>query len=71
MRGEIRVCYRLRRTGNLIRKARKPTNREKKRKVADEPVDSCPATEKRKGILRYYGSGICEGDLKDSRRKRV
>ncbi len=28
-------------------------------------------SESRKGILRYYGSGIWKGDLKASRRNRV
>jgi len=55
----------------LARKARKRKRLKTKRARADK-VQVCPVRlEIRKGILRYYGSGIWQGDLKRMRRNRV
>jgi len=55
----------------LIRKARKLTRLKTKRQIVDKALELLVRTESRKGILRYYGSGVWEGDLKTSRRNRV
>lgn len=55
----------------LIRKARKLTDLKTKREIVDRALELLVRTESRKGILRYYGTGIWEGDLKASRRNRV
>ncbi len=55
----------------LIRKARKLTRLKTKRQIVDRALDLLVRSESRKGILRYYGSGIWQGDLKRSRRNRV
>jgi Arc/MetJ family transcription regulator len=55
----------------LIRKARKLTRLKTKRQIVDKALDLLVRSESRKGILRYYGSGIWQGDLKRSRRNRV
>lgn len=55
---------------SLIRKARKLTRLKTKRQIVDRALDLLVRTESRKGILRYYGTGIWEGDLKSSRRNR-
>jgi Arc/MetJ family transcription regulator len=56
---------------SLIRKARKLTRLKTKRQIVDKALELLVRTENRKGILRYYGSGVWEGDLKASRRNRV
>jgi Arc/MetJ family transcription regulator len=56
---------------SLIRKARKLTRLKTKRQIVDKALELLVRTESRKGILRYYGTGIWEGDLKTSRRNRV
>ena len=56
---------------SLIRKARKLTRLKTKRQIVDKALELLVRTESRKGILRYYGSGVWEGDLKTSRRNRV
>ena len=56
---------------SLIRKARKLTRLKTKRQIADEALRSLIRSESRKGILRYYGSGVWHGDLKASRRNRA
>ena len=56
---------------SLIRKARKLTRLKSKRQIVDKALELLVRTESRKGILRYYGSGVWEGDLKTSRRNRV
>ena len=56
---------------DLIRKARKLTRLKTKRQIVDRALDLLVRSESRKGILRYYGSGVWEGDLKESRRNRV
>jgi hypothetical protein len=37
----------------------------------DKALELLVRSESRKGILRYYGSGIWKGDLRGSRRNRV
>jgi Arc/MetJ family transcription regulator len=55
---------------DLIRKARKLTRLKTKRQIVDRALDLLVRSESRKGILRYYGSGIWNGDIKSSRRNR-
>lgn len=55
----------------LVRKARKFTRLKTKRQVVHAALELLVRTEERKGIVQYYGSGIWEGDLKQSRRNRV
>ena len=55
----------------LIRQARKLTGLNTKRKIVHKALESLVRTERRKGILQYYGSGIWKGDLKALRRSRV
>ena len=56
---------------NLIRKARKLTRLKTKRQIVDKALDLLVRSESRKGILRYYGSGVWKGDVKASRRNRA
>jgi Arc/MetJ family transcription regulator len=55
----------------LIRKARKLTKLKTKRRIVHEALELLVRSEARKGILRYYGSGIWKGDRKATRRNRV
>ena len=55
----------------LMRKARKLTRLKTKRQIVDKALDLLVRSENRKGILRYYGTGVWKGDLKASRRNRV
>lgn len=55
----------------LIRKARKLTRLKTKRAIVDKALDLLVRTETRKGILKYYGTGVWKGDLRQSRRNRV
>lgn len=55
----------------LIRKARKLTRLKTKRQIVDRALDLLVRSEIRKGILRYYGTGIWKGDLETSRRNRI
>jgi Arc/MetJ family transcription regulator len=55
----------------LVRKARKLTRLKTKRAIVDKALELLVRSESRKGILRYYGSGIWKGDLKRMRRNRV
>ncbi len=55
----------------LVRKARKLTRLKTKRAVVDKALELLVRSETRKGILRYYGTGIWIGDLKRSRRNRA
>ncbi len=55
---------------DLIRKARKLTRLKTKRQIVDRALELLVRSESRKGILRYYGSGIWKGDLTKSRRNR-
>ncbi len=54
----------------LIRKARKLTRLKTKRQIVDRALELLVRSETRKGLLRYYGTGIWKGDLKASRRNR-
>lgn len=56
---------------DLIRKARKLTRLKTKRQIVDKALELLVRSESRKGILRYYGSGVWSGDLKALRRSRV
>ena len=56
---------------DLIRKARRLTRLKTKRQIVDKALELLVRSESRKGILRYYGSGIWKGDLAASRRNRV
>ena len=55
----------------LIRKARKLTRLKTKRQIVDKALELLVRSETRKGILRYYGTGIWKGDLKASRKNRI
>ena len=55
----------------LVRKARKLTDLKTKRQIVQKALELLVRSETRKGILRYYGTGIWKGDLKTSRRNRV
>ncbi|MFZ0688022.1 MAG: type II toxin-antitoxin system VapB family antitoxin [Terriglobales bacterium] len=48
---------------SLIRKARKLTGLRTKRQIVDRALDLLARSESRKGILKFYGSGIRQGDL--------
>jgi Arc/MetJ family transcription regulator len=56
---------------SLVRKARKLTPLKTKRQIVDRALELLVRSETRKGILRYYGSGVWKGDLKAARRNRV
>jgi len=55
----------------LVRKARKLTRLKTKRAIVDHALDLLVRSESRKGILRYYGTGVWTGEGKASRRNRV
>jgi Arc/MetJ family transcription regulator len=55
---------------NLIRKARKLTGLRTKRQIVHKALNLLVRSENRKEILRYYGTGIWQGDLKRSRGSR-
>lgn len=55
----------------LIRQARRLTRLKTKRQIVDKALDLLVRSEKRKELIRYYGSGIWKGDLKAMRRSRV
>ena len=54
----------------LVRKARKLTRLKTKREIVDRALEVLVRSESRKGILRYYGTGIWKGDAKAMRRNR-
>jgi Arc/MetJ family transcription regulator len=54
----------------LVRKARKLTRLKTKREIVDKALELLVRSESRKGILRYYGTGIWKGDVKAMRRNR-
>lgn len=49
---------------SLVRKARELTRLKTKRQIVDKALELPVRSESRKGILRYYGSGIWKGILK-------
>jgi len=55
----------------LVRKARKLTRLKTKRAIVDKALELLVRSEIRKGLLRYFGSGIWKGDLKRLRRNRA
>jgi Arc/MetJ family transcription regulator len=55
----------------LLREAHKLSGLKTKREVVNNALAAYVRYEKRKGILRFYGSGIWQGDLKAMRRNRV
>jgi Arc/MetJ family transcription regulator len=55
---------------DLVRKARKLTRLKTKREIVDTALELLVRSESRKGILRYYGSGIWNGDQRRMRRNR-
>ena len=55
---------------SLIRKAKRLTRLKTKRQIVDRALELLVRSESRKGILRYYGSGIWKGNLKAMRRSR-
>ena len=55
----------------LVNKARKLTRLKTKRQIVDHALELLVRSESRKGILRYYGSGIWKGDHKATRRNRI
>jgi Arc/MetJ family transcription regulator len=55
----------------LVSEARKLTRLKTKREIVDKALELLVRSESRKGILRYYGSGIWKGDLKSMRRNRA
>ena len=56
---------------SLVRAARKLTRLKTKRQIVDKALELLVRSERRKDILRYYGSGIWKGDLKARRRNRI
>jgi len=56
---------------SLVRQARKLTRLKTKRQIVDKALELLVRSERRKGILRYYGSGNWKGDPKALRRNRV
>lgn len=55
----------------LVRKARKLTRLKTKRQIVGKALELLVRSESRKGILRYYGSGVWKADSKTLRRNRV
>ena len=55
----------------LVRRAGKLTRLKTKRAIVNHALKSLVKSEKRKGILQFYGSGIWNGDLKAARRNRA
>jgi Arc/MetJ family transcription regulator len=56
---------------SLVRKARRLTRLKTKREIVERALELLVRSETRKGMLRYYASGIWKGDLKAARRNRV
>jgi Arc/MetJ family transcription regulator len=56
---------------SLVRKAKKLTRLKTKRQIVEKALELLVRAESRKGILRYYGSGIWQRDPEAMRRNRV
>jgi Arc/MetJ family transcription regulator len=56
---------------DLVRKARKLTRLKTKRQIVDRALELLVRSESRKGILRYYASGVWQGNRKAMRGNRV
>ena len=54
----------------LIRRARRLTGLRTKKAIVHRALENFVRTEARKGILKFYGSGIWQGDLEAMRRSR-
>jgi Arc/MetJ family transcription regulator len=54
----------------LIRRARRLTGLKTKKAVVHHALENLIRAEARKGILKFYGSAIWQGDLKAMRRSR-
>jgi Arc/MetJ family transcription regulator len=55
----------------LVREAQGLTGLKTKRAVVEQALELLVRMEKRKGLLRYYGRGVWEGDLRAMRRNRA
>jgi putative antitoxin of VapBC-like toxin-antitoxin system len=55
----------------LFQRAKKLTGLKSPEKILTRALELLVQSEARKGILRFYGSGIWQGSLKKSRRNRV
>ena len=55
----------------LLRRARRLTGLKTKRAVVHRALETLVRAEARKEILKLYGSGIWQGDLKAMRRSRA
>jgi Arc/MetJ family transcription regulator len=55
----------------LLAQARKLTRLRTKREIVQRALEVLVDSEARKGILRYRGTGIWEGDLAKMRRNRL
>ncbi|MBI1941884.1 MAG: type II toxin-antitoxin system VapB family antitoxin [Acidobacteria bacterium] len=55
----------------LLRKAQRLTRLKTKRAVVHRALEALIRAERRKAMLRYYGRGIWQGDLKAMRRNRA
>lgn len=55
----------------LILTARRLTRLKSKREIVDRALELLVRSETRKGILRYYKSGVWKGNLKWTRGERV
>ena len=55
----------------LIRQARRLTRLKPKREIVDRALELLVRSETRKGMLRYYRSGVWSGNLRAMRRNRV
>lgn len=56
---------------SLVRQAGKLTRLKTKRQIVDRALVLLVRSESRKGILRYYGSSVWQGDAKAMRRNRA
>jgi Arc/MetJ family transcription regulator len=54
----------------LIWRARRVTRLRTKKAIVHRALENFGRTEARKGILKFYGSAIWQGDLKAMRRSR-
>jgi Arc/MetJ family transcription regulator len=56
---------------DLMRVARKLTRLKTKREIVARALEVLVRSERRKGLLDYYGSGVWQGNLKRMRRNRA
>jgi len=56
---------------HLLRQARRLTRLRTKREIIHRALEVLVESEARKGMLRFRGSGIWEGNLKSMRRDRL